>query len=813
MNTNLMKRALPLTITTIVMTIALTAGAQAATPPVKLVLASHFGSEVNQTTKDNLCTVASHDVCQPGKESSEPGGFAFPGSVAVQTDPTSPGSGDVYVVDTANERVQELTPSGEFVLMFGREVNETTKGDLCTAQEVKASGVKCEAGAPGANAGAFQSIQSVVVDPSTGNVYIEDYENQRVDEYSADGEFLLMIGRDVNKKGGDLCTKAESSECQSGEKSSPGGSEPSAFSFETRSAHDVLAVGGPEDLLYVGDQQRVQEFKASGSPAGEIALPSGGHVGALAVNAGGDVFLAYEGGASVSELDPTGQQLTVLPIASSDPLPRAPGEPEASVEVGTLALDYTGHLAVTAVEHIGSSRWFGVLYDAATGRPITEFSGWGPTGMGFGAGGELYAAASINTVSGTGNEVLAYEPLPVGELFTGAATCQAGMERETDATFDCGLIGEVDAWGVKETEVSFEWGGTESLGQATAPPSSIANMKSTGEEEPLAQVSAPLVGLLPNATYYYEPVGYDENVKPPEKALSGDRASFTTPAVPPRIVGEPSASFVGSSSAVLFGELNPENANTEYLFEYGACPTLAECADTQIGRTTANRSSAYETIGTTLEAGGLQPATVYSYRLFAQSENAAKTEQLKATGSEGTFTTAPAPVPRASTGAPSAVTSTTAVVSGAATPDGQPATYAFELGVYNGASTRYGIVFSGSAGASVGSVPESLALSGLQPGTTYAYRIVVKSGYGVAIGKAVLFTTAGLPAVLVSPSPLAMLTVPSIAFPATVTPPKPKLATKQTKKKKTKKTKGRKSKRAAARKSTAHRRKAHKVTG
>ena len=91
--------------------------------------------------------------------------------------------------------------------------------------------------------------------------------------------------------------------------------------------------------------------------------------------------------------------------------------------------------------------------------------------------------------------------------------------------------------------------------------------------------------------------------------------------------------------------------------------------------------------------------------------------------------------------------------------------YAFELGVYNGASTRYGVVFSGAAGDSTTSVPESLGLTGLQPGTTYAYRVVLKSGYGESTGQTVVFTTEGLPSVLAVPAPLAQLAVPAIAFP------------------------------------------------
>ena len=172
--------------------------------------------------------------------------------------------------------------------------------------------------------------------------------------------------------------------------------------------------------------------------------------------------------------------------------------------------------------------------------------------------------------------------------------------------------------------------------------------------------------------------------------------------------------------------------------------------------------------GWSRKSWGSQPQTTYSYRLVADNEHeeAGHVSQGGETlGTEGHFTTGSSPVPVAQTGGASGVAATSATIAGLVNPDGQPAVYAFELGVYNGPSTRYGVVVSGAAGASVAAVPESLELSRLQPGTTYAYRIVLKSGYGESIGQTVIFTTEGLPSVLAIPAPLAQLAVPTITFP------------------------------------------------
>ena len=252
--------------------------------------------------------------------------------------------------------------------------------------------------------------------------------------------------------------------------------------------------------------------------------------------------------------------------------------------------------------------------------------------------------------------------------------------------------------------------------------------------------------------------------------------------------GVPAASFVKAQSVVLAASLNPEHASTHYDFQYGACPTLAECAEdgVPVQATGEETSSRYPVIGVTQEARGLQPDTLYHYRLIANNrlEVGGKPEGGEAMGAEGSFTTGPAPIPAAVTGGASAIGTTSAIVSGSVDPDGQPATYAFELGVYNGAATRYGVVFSGPAGAGTASVSEALGLSGLQPATTYAYRVKVASGYGTATGAAVLFTTAGLPAVLVSPIPLVQLAIPSISFPVEAKAPAVKAPAKKKAKKK-----------------------------
>lgn len=835
MNTHGIKRTLPLALlTAMVMVPAAVSAARAETytGPIKEQLSSHIGWEVNKTTKGEICLVS--EACQPGKESNETGGFdGDTHGVAVNNDPASSQDGDVYVIDNSH-RVQELSAAGAFVSTFGWEVNMTkdeTPGatqaekNVCTAK----SGDVCKAGVEGPAPGQFGELISLAVDPINGDVYVADRQNdgkiteeggKRVQKFTAEGQFLLEIGKEVNetedKTSGaneaqkNLCTAGEA--CIGPAPSDAETTKPGAFVKPA-----ALAVDGPEDLLYVGDEHRVQEFEADGKykreiPLTSISAQSGSRVGALAVDEAGDVYLAYEvhfiSAPTIREFTPDGSEVK----NAAFPLTLEARQIGAfNFSIGQLAIDASGRLAVDESEntteqeppHKTDITSFGSLLSGSTGVLITEYTlpsiFGGAEGLAFSANGDLYAAVE--------REVLAYTPVRVAELLSSGVACRPGGESETSATINCTLSGEANPEGVEDTEAWFQWGRTTELGSETVK-ESVVNGETLA---PIAPV--PLDGLRPNETYYERLAGYDHNVQPPESVLRSQKGSFITSTVAPKIVDEPSVSFVGSASAVMFGELNPENAKTEYFFEYGQGEALAKCpngvrkaACPGVASTGVLESAVYGKIGATLEVGNLVPGTVYHYRLSAESENTGKTEKLASRGEgqqEGSFTTAPAPLVAAQTGVASAVAATSAVVTGTVNPEGQPATYAFELGVYQGASTQYGVVFSGQAGAASAPVEESLPLTGLLPGTTYAYRVKIASGYGEATGEALLFTTAGLPAVLEVPSPLPLLAVPSIAFPTPVIPPKTKTP-KTVTKKKTKKTKPKKRRKGKSKQHKAH---------
>ena len=777
---------LVLAVTVMALMFVAAAGAQAAGPPVKLVLATPLGREVNLTqielksglALEDLCTTTSHDTCQPGTASTIAGGFTYPESVAGAPD------GNVFVADQGNARIDEFTASGEFVLMFGKDVNPTaTNKDLCTA----ASKNTCAAGEKGGAAGQFYVPRSVAVDPVSGDVYVAESvqgeaggnltEGQRVQKFTAGGELLLEIGKEVNETTkGNLCTKEEKCTAPAEYAGTYPENGHGAFHFAPGFQGNLLAVGGEHDRLYVAGTGSIQEFEPGGSWSGEMALP-GSEVTAIAIEPASDaIYAIYDQGDVVHRLSAAGHEISSFTVSPREAV-------GWQAEVTGIAIDRSSHLALTVVEtpeegNGSSTSRFGALYEAPTGNLLTEFTfdGQSVKGISFNMAetaskelsDELFAAGINVEGVGPAMDVLGYHPVPVAELSTGSAVCAPGGDSGSSATLDCTVEGHANPYSVASTRVWFEWGATCALGSETA-------KQALGSVTESLPVHATVAGLRPDSAFCYRLAGDDANVQAPEQLTGEKQEVKQLPSVPPRVIGTPGVSFVHSSSAVMFGELNPENAQTEYAFEYGACENLDECSTR--AHTAAVASNAYGRIGVTLEATGLRPATVYRYRLHAINEAGEEGECFEgAQGAcEGSFTTAPAPVLAATTEGATAVGATSAVISGSVDPDGQLASYAFELGVYQGAATQYGVVQSGST--ETVPVTEALPLSGLQPGTEYAYRITIASGYGAATGQPMTFTTAGLPSVLAVPAPLAMLAIPNIVFPGpavTVNQPTPK---------------------------------------
>ena len=98
--------------------------------------------------------------------------------------------------------------------------------------------------------------------------------------------------------------------------------------------------------------------------------------------------------------------------------------------------------------------------------------------------------------------------------------------------------------------------------------------------------------------------------------------------------------------------------------------------------------------------------------------------------------------PTVTTGGASDVTQSGATVSGTVNPNGQSTTYHFEYGTTSG----YGqSTAPAGAGDGTAAVAAPASLTGLDPGTTYHYRLVATNATGTSVGGDRTFTTSGGP--------------------------------------------------------------------
>jgi streptogramin lyase len=385
-----------------------------------------FGKAVDNTTGGDICTAESGDTCTGGTTSSAGGGFNHPAGVAIDS------AGNVYVVDATNQRVQKFDSDGNFVLTWGKGVNQTTAGDVCTA----VSGNTCQAGTSGsgdgqfngpigiaidssnnvyvgdagndriqkfdssggfttkwgntgASAGQFNDLQSVDVD-SSDNVYAVDFTNSNVQVFSSTGTFIRSFGKGVNHTtGGDTCTAASGNDCGASTLGTADGQ------FFGAGAIAVDASGS----VYVGDQSpRIQKFDLSGGFVSKVGTNgSGGPFDAglffidIATDSSGNVYTSDHDTSRIQKFNPVGASLNAWGSAGS-----AGGE--------------VGGPAGTAVDSAGN-----VYVAEQDNDRVTKYDSNG------------------NFLLTWGKDVNQSTP---GDVCTSGDTCQAGTSGTADGQFD-----------------------------------------------------------------------------------------------------------------------------------------------------------------------------------------------------------------------------------------------------------------------------------------------------------------------------------------------------------------------------------------
>ncbi len=200
-------------------------------------------------------------------------------------------TGDVYVAERGNDRVSQFTATGEFVRAWGLDVVESGKpndnGDVFEVCDTTTGNVPvdCKAGTASFQSGTFDYPIGIAIDnstgPAAGSVYVQDTHNRRIQRFTADGEFVLMWGKEVNStSGGDICPRPGNpgDTCQKGAGSSDlTGYNPGVASEGGWDAFGVFASQVAVDeagRIYTSsgreDDSRVVQFNSSGNVLGYI---------------------------------------------------------------------------------------------------------------------------------------------------------------------------------------------------------------------------------------------------------------------------------------------------------------------------------------------------------------------------------------------------------------------------------------------------------------------------------------------------------------------------------------------------------------
>ncbi len=127
-------------------------------------------------------TCTSTSTCQRGSPGGGAGQLDYPEGVA-----TGP-SGDVYVTDYANYRIDEFSAAGAFIEAYGwGVVDGAPHFETCTSAST------CQPGSAGNGAGQLDYPVAIATGPS-GDVYVAEENGDRIEEFSAVGVFIRAIG-------------------------------------------------------------------------------------------------------------------------------------------------------------------------------------------------------------------------------------------------------------------------------------------------------------------------------------------------------------------------------------------------------------------------------------------------------------------------------------------------------------------------------------------------------------------------------------------------------------------------------------------
>jgi hypothetical protein len=689
------------------------------------------------------------------------------------------GNGNVYTVDGTNNRVSVFNSSGTFLRAFGQDVVESGPDNNGTGYEicVAANGDVCKAGITGATGGALNGPQGLAVDQTTGNVYVTDGSNQRVQQYDANGTFLRAFGQDV---------------VESGPGNSPAANAVQSLNVTATAGKYTLSFGGKTtpELAFNATAAEIQTalLALTSIGAGNVEVTGASmpytitFKGALANNFEPVITVAsgvgagneLEGGtASVATVTPGSSGFEVCVAANGDVC-------KAGVTAstgGALKSTFNGYPAVAPV---GSPNAGDVLVADPANLRVQEYTSAGafvrafgfdvvaagPDGNGTafevctaakgdackigitGAGAGQFvnsvnrvaedAAGNLYTVeSGTPNFRVQKFTLPGNVVTPGGSFSEANLKGSaaTNAPLDVAIDPSTSDVLVTKAFVAGATPSCPNTGVASVAERRIVEVSSAGALEATHMTCAGI-----NVVNGIAVRGSTGDVYVASTTTESRLYVLNAPLTAPT-VGFTGISGVTAHTATVNGFVNPNGPalayglTTGYHINYKRSTdstfTAAPAADVNVGKGTTNQVISQQLVG--LEANTTYEIQIVGARPFngGNASTSIFTFTTPAVGPEVS-------TPTSTTGDP---TGTVASLYGFVNPNSQAATYRFEYGLtssYGSSAPPAGA----SAGSGANAAPVAQTLTGLQPNTTYHFRLRANNATGGVTSSDQTFTTA-----------------------------------------------------------------------
>lgn len=696
-----------------------------------------------------------------GPSGSGAGQFNTPAGPAVDES-----TGQLYVVDNNNNRIQRFNADGDFELMWGRGVSSghsAAPAEVCAAADGS-----CSTGFPGSSEGMFHQPRYVGINQANGHLYVYDGSNRRIQEFSFD---------------------------DSGTSGDPSDDVPV---FVRAWGWSVIQPGGPGDVV-VNEEQRITVDATGGSF--RLAYPTPENVtAAVPFDATpGQIDAALEGLAdlgpgAVSVSGPAGGPWTVEfvgPLGDRDTkeITLMGSHREADLGNNTwVAEDLTGGARTIAFETLVEGGSFEVCIEqckeassADRGEPgmLGGSKGLGVTGNGIAVSpvdGDVFVATTGDRRMQRFNPDGTIDPEPIsgGAFEVGAVPAPIAIDSSgivyAGNRSNSGQIERYDSTGIHS-------GGSPGfLSPLPSPPllpgttglttvglavdrdsdgsgpdvdrlyvlrnpdsgdTVVQQFDQPGEQTPPAEVTASH-GAEVFGTAWGNGLAHDSSTDSLYFTSSVGAAGHGLFIIRPGASGfEFSASLddppssVGANSVQASGTIDPGNGSVSYRFEYSK----------DGGEWTSGPEGELEgpdPAVVSAEVKGLEPNSPYRLRLTV--DKVAGPDSIATEASNQVLFATPAVPPGARTLHPLSRSDTTARIGGLVNPNNLPSTYYLEWGE----STAYGNrlpVPDGVAGDDFGDRLVAEELSGLEADTTYHYRVVAENSEGQTLGDDVSFNT------------------------------------------------------------------------